>query len=235
MNVEQQQRALEICTRIMELEPEDTLATVRMLAGEDEVLVQMVLNLLARLDTAGDLLPTGGPQRHDIDQSGSTLGEFELDRLLGSGGMGSVYLAHRMANGVRQEVALKVMNLVAPKPREIARFIGEQRTLAVLHHPYIATLVDAGVTERGVPYLVMEYVPGAPITVWCRERGADIAERVRIWLRICEAVQYAHQNLVVHRDIKPANILVTADGLPKLLDFGVAKLMAVRPHGLPTI
>ena len=231
VNVEQQQRALEICTRIMELEPEDTLATVRMLAGEDEVLVQMVLNLLARLDTAGDLLPTGGPQRHDIDQSGSTLGEFELDRLLGSGGMGSVYLAHRMANGVRQEVALKVMNLVAPKPREIARFIGEQRTLAVLHHPYIATLVDAGVTERGVPYLVMEYVPGAPITVWCRERGADIAERVRIWLRICEAVQYAHQNLVVHRDIKPANILVTADGLPKLLDFGVAKLMGSEADG----
>jgi len=228
MNILFQQRALEICTTVMDLTEDERASTIRTLANGDGELMQLVAKLLDRINVVSDWLPTGGAQVSGLDLSGTRIDDYHLDRLLGSGGMGSVYLAHRTSNGVRQDVALKVMNVVAPQPNEIARFIREQQALAALHHPYIAALIDIGLTDRSIPYLVMEYVPGVPITQWCREQQADIAERVRIWLRICEAVRHAHQNLVVHRDIKPANILVTADGLPKLLDFGIAKLLGTE-------
>jgi len=234
MNLILQQRALEICTAVMELVPIERERSIKTLADDDVELMQLVASLLDRINSVSELLPTGGAQISGVDQSGTHIDEYQLDRLLGSGGMGSVYLANRETNGVRQNVALKVMNLSAPGPAEIARFVGEQQVLAALHHPYIAALIDVGVTDRSTPYLVMEYVPGTPITTWCREQPSDIEERVRIWLRVCEAVQHAHQNLVVHRDIKPANVLVTADGLPKLLDFGIAKLLGTEAGGQTT-
>src|SRR5262249_17371421 len=106
--------------------------------------------------------------------------------------------------------------------------------LANLDHPNIARLIDGGLTASGIPYFVMEYVEGAPVTHYCRDRNLKVAARLQLFAGVCDAVQYAHQNLVVHRDLKPSNILLTDDGLPKLLDFGIAKLLAADPADAPT-
>ncbi|HBY62915.1 MAG TPA: hypothetical protein DEH78_24090, partial [Solibacterales bacterium] len=155
------------------------------------------------------------------------VGPFEITRLLGSGGMGAVYEAQRVDGEVRQRVAVKFAQapVLAGEPaRENAhrRFCRERQMLASLRHPYIAGLIDAGATEDGVPYAVIEQVDGAPIDVYCAQSLAEQSEVIRLVLKLCEAVQFAHRNLVVHSDIKPENVLVTADGLPKLIDFGIA-------------
>lgn len=155
-----------------------------------------------------------------------TVGPYRLVRRLGRGGMGEVWLATREAEAFHQRVALKLMR---PGPKMVdlaARFRLERQILAGLNHPYIAHLLDAGATDGGVPYLAMEYVEGLPVTRYCEVNGLDLRDRLELFLDVCRAVQHAHQNLVVHRDLKPANILVTAEGTPKLLDFGIAKLLA---------
>lgn len=155
------------------------------------------------------------------------VGPFELGRLLGSGGMGSVYEAHRADGEVRQRVAVKLVQvspLSSERFRESVhrRFARERQMLASLQHPYIAGLLDAGTTEDGTPYAVIEQVDGVPIDAYCDSRLPDPADRIRLLLKLCEAVQFAHRTLIVHSDIKPENVLVTADGIPKLIDFGVA-------------
>ncbi|WP_348261647.1 protein kinase [Telmatobacter sp. DSM 110680] len=154
------------------------------------------------------------------------VGPYEIDKLLGRGGMGAVYLAHRADGQFEQEVAVKLIDLPLATALFRERFRQERQILAELQHPYIARLLDGGVTSEGDLYLVMEYVDGRPIHQYCNERQLSLSERLGLFLHICEAVQFAHQHFVVHRDLKPDNILVAPDGTPRLLDFGTAKLIS---------
>jgi tetratricopeptide (TPR) repeat protein len=159
------------------------------------------------------------------------IGAYAVDRLLGRGGMGAVYLAHRADGHFEQKVAIKLIDLPLATETFRERFRQERQILAGLHHPYIARLLDGGVTAEGELYLAMEYVDGAPIHRFCRERQLSIAQRLAVFLRVCEAVQFAHRSFVVHRDLKPDNILVAEDHTPRLLDFGTAKLLSPPvPH-----
>ena len=156
---------------------------------------------------------------------GDTVGAFRLRSRIASGGMGTVYLAERAGGDFAQRVAVKIIATPLRRDVDARRFRTERQILATLRHPYIVSLIDGGVTPRGEAYLAMELVDGVPITTHCRERGLDLRARLELFRKICEAVHHAHARFIVHRDLKPANILVTADGLPKVLDFGVAKLL----------
>ncbi|MBL9032747.1 MAG: serine/threonine protein kinase [Phycisphaerae bacterium] len=156
---------------------------------------------------------------------GGTIGPYHVERLLGAGGMGAVYLGARADGAYEQRVAIKVVKRGMDTDDLLRRFRAERRTLANLRHPNIAALHDGGSLPDGRPYLVMEYVDGHPLGEFCAERGLATAERLRLFVAVCRAVEFAHKNLVVHRDLKPGNILVTADGVPKLLDFGIAKVL----------
>ncbi len=155
---------------------------------------------------------------------GQTIGPYHLDEEIGRGGMGVVYLASREQD-FRQKVALKIVKRGMDTDFVLRRFRQERRVLAALDHPHIARLLDGGTTADGRPYLVMEYIEGLPIDRFCDEQKLTIAERLRLFQSVCSAVAFSHQRLVIHRDIKPSNILVTKDGTPKLLDFGIAKLL----------
>ena len=160
------------------------------------------------------------------------IGPYRVVRELGRGGMGVVYLAERDDGEFRRQVAIKLLRN-SPDAEELhRRFIAERQILASLSHPHIAQLLDGGTTDGQLPYLVMEYVDGLPITTYCDRHGLDIASRLRLFVDVCRAVNSAHQNLVIHRDIKPGNILVTASGQVKLLDFGIAKLLNAAMGGM---
>lgn len=156
---------------------------------------------------------------------------FRLERELGRGGMGTVYAATRDDGVFDQRVAIKVLRRGVDTADVLARFRQERQILASFAHPHIARLLDGGVTTDGRPYLVMEHVEGDVITTWCTTHAADRRTRLTLFLKVCAAVEYAHQRLVVHRDIKPSNILVDANGDPTLLDFGIAKLLGGRDDG----
>jgi tetratricopeptide (TPR) repeat protein/tRNA A-37 threonylcarbamoyl transferase component Bud32 len=156
---------------------------------------------------------------------GRRIGAFGVVRLIGRGGMSRVYLAERADGEFEQQVALKLLRPGLDSELDLERLRAERQILATLNHPNIGRLFDGGVTDDGLPYLVLEYVRGEPIDKYCATRQASIAERLRLFLDIADAVQYAHRNLVVHRDLKPSNILVTTEGRVKLLDFGLAKLL----------
>lgn len=156
--------------------------------------------------------------------AGMRMGAYELVESIGKGGMGTVYRATRKTAEFEQQVAVKVLHPGIAGGRLANRFYAERRILSSLEHPYIARLIDGG-THEGLPYLVMEFADGVPVTQYCRDRGLDVRQRLELFRKICQAVQHAHQRLVVHADLKPSNILVLADGTPKLLDFGVAKLL----------
>jgi eukaryotic-like serine/threonine-protein kinase len=155
--------------------------------------------------------------------AGQEVGGFTVDRLIGRGGLGEVYLARRAGADFDQRVALKLLRVDAAERAE--SFARERRLLARLDNPGIARLVDAGVAPDGRPYIVMDFVDGEPIDAWCRAHGADIDTRLNLFREACDAVAYAHANLVVHRDIKPSNILVDQNGKPRLVDFGIGKLL----------
>ena len=160
--------------------------------------------------------------------TGQRIGVWRIERLLGHGGMGRVYLAARDDGEFEQHVALKLLRPELIDDAARRRFLEERRLLARLQHPHIARLFDGGLGPDGQPWYAMEYVDGAPLTQWCDARGLGIAARLDLFRTVCEAVDYAHRQLVIHRDLKPANILVDAQGAPKLLDFGIAKLIAGR-------
>ena len=162
---------------------------------------------------------------------GERIGAYELVSFIASGGMGAVYLGARADDQYDKQVAIKLIKRRLVTQQTIRRFRGERQMLAALDHPNIARLLDGGVTREGLPYLVMEHVDGLPIDRFCDERALSTAQRLRLFRQVCAAVTYAHQNLVVHRDLKPSNILVTSDGTPKLLDFGIAKV--VDPQRTP--
>ncbi len=179
----------------------------------------------------GAALPNGPAEIQDNPFSGR-VGPYSLIRLLGAGGIGSVYLAERTLAGVPQRVALKVLAPHAAGPSFIERFHREQHILASLDHQNITRMLDAGVSDTGQPYLVMEYIDGVHLDDFCDRRQLGITARIQVFLQICDAVAYAHRNLIVHLDLKPSNILVTEDGLVKLLDFGTSKL--IQPETLLT-
>ncbi|MBL8231625.1 MAG: protein kinase [Bryobacterales bacterium] len=160
---------------------------------------------------------------------GQRIGAYEVEREIGHGGMGAVYLAFRADDEFQKRVAIKLLRRGLEQPELLARFRQERQILAALDHPYIARLVDGGATEDGRPYLIMDYAEGQSITDYCEQRRLPLAGRCLLFGKVCEAVAHAHRNLVVHRDLKPGNILITPDGLPKLLDFGIAKLLDPSP------
>lgn len=159
---------------------------------------------------------------------GGQIGRYKLLRLLGEGGMGVVYLAEQR-EPVRREVALKVVKPGMDSKRVIARFEAEQQALAMMEHPHIARVYDAGLAPSGRPYFVMEYVKGIPITEHCDKYKLTIEERLCLFLHVCEAIQHAHQKGIIHRDLKPSNILVVIqdeERIPKVIDFGVARAVS---------
>lgn len=168
---------------------------------------------------------------------GRLLGPYRLLRLIGQGGMASVFLAERDGDGFVQQVAVKVLRHGMLDPFEQQRFMRERQILARLEHPHIARLIDGGLTSEGVPWFAMEYVEGVPVTEYCDRERLPVEERLGLFLKVCEAVTYAHSALVVHRDLKPSNILVAGDGSLKLLDFGIARLIEEPHNGIvhPTV
>jgi serine/threonine protein kinase len=159
------------------------------------------------------------------EKPGSSIGPYKLLRILGEGGMGIVYLAQQ-AQPIQRQVALKVIKPGMDSERVIARFRAEQQALARMEHPHIARVYDAGLTDSGRPYFVMEHVAGIPVTDYCDRQGLSIEARLQLFLRVCAAVQHAHQKGIIHRDLKPSNILVVTEGqeaIPKIIDFGVAR------------
>jgi len=193
--------------------------------------LEELLEALGRAEAAGFL---GSPAALDAVpqfvavpsfQRGVEIGPYRLEREIGRGGMGTVWLAERSDGRFERRVAVKFLSMALTGRTGLERFRREGRILGGLLHPQIAELVDAGVTEAGHPYLVLEYVDGEPIDAYCRRRNLDLHARVRLFLDVLAAVAHAHANLIVHRDIKPSNVLVRTDGQVKLLDFGIAKLM----------
>lgn len=163
-----------------------------------------------------------------LRMEGRQLGGYTLVREIGRGGMGCVYLAERSDGAYRKQVAIKLVLPSANADAMVARFQHEREILASLDHPNIARLLDGGATDEGWPYFVMEYVDGKPIHTWCDERRLSVSQRLELFRDVLSAVRYAHQRLVVHRDLKPGNILVTGDGVVKLLDFGIAKVVTAN-------
>jgi serine/threonine protein kinase/tetratricopeptide (TPR) repeat protein len=171
-----------------------------------------------------DRTTAAGADPSDLSHGGR-LGPYRLIREIGQGGMGTVYLGVRDDDAFQKRVAIKVLKRGMDTESIVRRFRHERQILASLEHPFIASLLDGGSTPDGRPYFAMEYVEGQPIVAYCDRKGLDTAARLGLFRDVCSAVQYAHQNLIVHRDIKPANVLVMAEGTPKLLDFGIAKLL----------
>ncbi len=213
----------------------------RACAGDASLLAEV--EALLRHDARGDQTISAALQRAASDLLehqaaalvGRQLGAWRLVRRVAQGGMGSVYLAERCDGQFEQRVAVKLLNPALLSPDALARFNSERQILARLSHPNIARLYDGGTTDEGVPYLVMEYIEGVPISTCCRERQLGTRARLEMFSKVCTALDYAHRNLIVHRDIKPSNILVDALGEPKLLDFGVAKLIERDPLAHPAV
>ncbi|MFQ5568492.1 MAG: tetratricopeptide repeat protein [Rhodothermales bacterium] len=213
---------------VLDLPPEARRAHLEEACGRDPALRDEVLSLIAAYEQAPDFL------EEPVEDFGAwaaqawvgrTLGPYRLIRPLGQGGMGAVLLAERADGQFQQEVAVKLARRDAASPAMLRRFRHERQILASLTHPNIARLYDGGVTEEGLPYLVMEYVRGVPVDRYCDAHRLALKERLQLFQVVCRAVQFAHRNLIVHRDLKPSNILVTDDGEVKLLDFGIARLL----------
>jgi eukaryotic-like serine/threonine-protein kinase len=210
--------------------PEERTAYLERSCGGDTTLIREVEELLAlsaeNLEELADNTPVAFRRPAPAQPIGRRIGAYEIVRELGRGGMGAVYLAKRADGQFEKEVAIKLLKRGTDTDEILRRFQAERRILARLDHPNIARLLDAGTTDDGLPYFVMEYIEGAPITDYVRGAQLSVAKRLQLFLKVCEAAQFAHQQRVVHRDLKPGNIFVRQDGEPKLLDFGIAKLLA---------
>lgn len=231
MNPQRWQRIQDLFARCVELSADEQSALLERERrdGTDQDIIDQVRALLAAdggIDIVGSHV--GAAVEREVESArltpGQQVGHYRVDRLLGCGGMGAVYLAGRNDNTYRQDVVIKIVGVsIGRLLRE--RFQRERQILADLNHPYIARLLDGGTLDNGQPYLVMEYVRGTDIARYCKENRLDLRARLSLFVKICQAVQFAHNNLIVHRDIKPANVLVDSTGTPKLLDFGIAKLL----------
>ncbi len=248
MDADRWQRVQEILNEALEMSAgERGLYLAEACAGDAE-LRQEVESLLDASNAADDYF-AGLADRAGITQEtepagdaaaapgleGRRIGAYRLGRLLGRGGMGAVYLAERDDGRFELTAALKILPVGAGGVAAHRRLVGESRILARLEHPGIARLLDAGVTEDGTPWFVMEHVRGRPLQDWSREAGTAPEPRLRLFLQVCDAVSYAHRKLVVHRDLKPSNVLVTEAGEVKLLDFGIARLLEEEAGTDPTV
>ena len=234
MNSERWQKVKDVLAEAIEADPAEREACLeRRCAGdpslrrEVEILLEhesaansRFLNRTALSEVSASLLEA--EEGHAL---GRQFGAYKTIEQIGAGGMGEVYRAYRADDEYRKEVALKVVQGGQNSAFVISRFKNERQILATLEHANIARLLDGGTSEDGTPYLVMELVEGQPITEYCEANRLSVRDRLRIFMQVCAAVQYAHQRLIIHRDIKPSNILVTRDGTPKLLDFGIAKIL----------
>src|SRR5262245_48976224 len=203
--------------------------------GGDQELQREVLTLLVRdgsedftqKNIDGEALRLNSELNDDL--TGKRIGSYRLAHLVGRGGMGAVYEAVRDDQQFQQHVAIKLIKRGMDTDFIRERFLRERQILASLDHPHIARLFDGGTTADGLPYFVMEFVDGQPIIDYCHQQDLSLDEKLQLFRDVCSAVQHAHQKLVVHRDLKPSNILVTKEGTPKLLDFGIAKLLTPDP------
>ncbi len=196
------------------------------LANQDDFVRSEVSRLLDSHEKLDDFIAEPLAIEISLDVSsylGKTIGSYKIIEIIGTGGMGQVFLAEKI--DLDKKFALKIIKRGMDTEAVLKRFVRERQILSRLTHPNIATLLDAGSTENDLPYFVMEYIEGESITRFSDAHQLDTDERLEIFQKVCNAVKYAHQNLIIHRDIKPSNILVTADGTPKLLDFGIAKLL----------
>ncbi|MCH9648341.1 MAG: serine/threonine-protein kinase [Deltaproteobacteria bacterium] len=244
MNKQQWQRLSLLWDRVASARPEQRNQLLEDLQEEDPALHQHLEALLehAQDDTflADPVLVEHPIFAESIPQPdpwlGRTLGPYTLAERIGEGGMGLVYRGERRGESFQQQVAIKVLHGPFGHRRLHQRLVAERRILAQLDHPHIARLLDGASTKEGVPYVVMEYVAGVTLSVYLKQASPELRSRLELFRKICDAVHYAHRHLVVHRDLKPANILVTEDGEPKLLDFGIAKLLTAEAKGeeLPT-
>ncbi len=223
----------DILRRAAALGPRERLAFVRNACDGDTALYDAVIEQMPvawMSDLAGEshTPDDAGLGLADGRRPGELIGPYRILSILGRGGMGEVYLCERADDQYRKQVAIKLVSGGLISRQVQNRLRTERQILATLDHPNIARLLDGGTIADGVPYLVMEYVEGEPIDVYCDRRELTIRERLQLFQIVCSAVQAAHRSLIVHRDLKPSNILVTADGTPKLLDFGIAKLLDMR-------
>ena len=231
-------RAEEVYNEVVGLSPADRAERLAALCGHEPALRSAVNALLDAASRVGGFLeePVLGRAFDQINREsqaeerddlvGSVLGHFRLERRLASGGMGTVYLAARSDDQFKQIVAIKIVKRGMDSEEILRRFSEERQALAQFNHPNIARLLDAGVTADGRPYLVMEYIDGLSIDRYCDRNRLSINQRLRLFRQVCEGVHAAHQSLIIHRDLKPSNILVTPQGTPKLLDFGIAKVLS---------
>ncbi len=209
---------------VLELSVEDRQRYLADLASEDPALAADLELLLGEERALRDEKYLEHDAQDLLAEShlvGQTFGAYALVQFLGAGGMGSVWLGRRNDGHFEGTAAVKLLSAALLGPAGASRFRREGTILARLKHPHIAQLIDAGVSEAGQPYLVLEYVPGEPIDRWCDERALDVRSRVQLFLEVLAAVAHAHSNLVVHRDLKPSNVMVSKEGRVKLLDFGI--------------
>jgi eukaryotic-like serine/threonine-protein kinase len=235
--VERLRRADEIVQSALECWGDEQAALLDGACAGDTLLRAEVESLLNYRERAKNFIETpafayGAEWLTDGDgDAGRLVGPYRFVREIGRGGMGVVYLAERADGEFEQKVALKIVRRSFADTELARRFRQERQILATLNHPNIARLLDGGVSADGEPYIVMEHVEGVRIDDYCDTKNLSTARRLRLFLGVCRGISYAHQHLVVHRDIKPSNILVTAEGTPKLLDFGIAKLLDPTQSG----
>src|SRR6476469_9551481 len=224
----------------VDLAPDERAALLAAECDGDDALRLEVESLLESDRLTGEFIeePIVGipsdlfPETPEESLVGRQFGAYQIIREIGRGGLGTVYLAARADDEYRKEVALKIVRRGLDTDDILRRFRNERQILAQLDHPNIARLTDGGTTDEGLPYFVMDYVKGEPLAAYCEAHGLSTTERLDLFRKVCSAVTYAHQNLVIHRDLKPSNILVTSEGEPKLLDFGIAKLLGADEEPL---
>jgi len=237
MSSERWQQLEEIFQTALDLSESDRSQFIKRACGTDPELRREVETLLTQYEAAGNLLDQPVYDQSGIQHLasllsnepdpliGQRLGAYRIEGEIGSGGMGVVYLGERADDAFQRRVAIKVIRRGMDTDFILRRFRHERRILAALDHPNIARLLDGGATDTGLPYFVMEYIEGQPLYAYCDSHRLNIRERLKLFCEVCKAVDYAHQRLIIHRDIKPNNILVTPAGVPKLFDFGIAKLL----------
>lgn len=245
MDQQQWKRINHIVDTALDLDKQKRRAFIKNQCQGDAKLESRVTNLLKSIEKSNTEGFLEGPESYPLNLMsdfstasetnitkssliGKTIGSYQVTELVGHGGMGSVFMAERSDDAFNQKVALKILRHGMDTPSNIARFKRERNILAKLNHPNVARLLDGGMTDNGLPYLVMEYIKGTPLFAFCDENQLSIEERIQLFKSVCKAVQHAHNNAIIHRDLKPSNILVTKEGKVKILDFGIAKLL--RPQ-----
>ena len=229
MDSKQWQKVKELFSATLDLPAEERGA---FLANVEKNVRFEVEKLLANFEDAEEFINEPAVVEFGFDENranespvGKKIDDYQILEEIGAGGMGAVYLAEQQGENLSHRVALKLIRRGMDTNSVLKRFVMERQILANLEHPFIARFLDGGTTADGVPYFVMEYVEGLPIKKYCDAFDLDTKARLELFRKVCAAVAFAHQNLIVHRDLKPSNILVTETGEPKLLDFGIAKLL----------